>query len=470
MQLLDVLTPEDKRTIESYLSIYTRGADLNADIVCETWNKTKRTLFKALGRKLRVSIPVKLDLTEAQYVRELSNIYAPLSYTNSYDEGQHPFIKAISTFIVRKYGTYSDTMEVAKRLFRYSNVKDGVNKGVLHFEDLDFELPKGMKIMRAIRKFLIAMEFPNMNLFEWWRNDISNLNTASKISGNLVLSIHPIDLLTLSHNSCGWTSCYNIATDGVYSKALMELVNSNIVLTAYMESKKPFSVVGHNIPNKSWRILMYCHKDIIVTGKPYPYLNEELAKLALDTLRDLVKQNLGWKYQYGPQLYNDMKGLDAERGDCVSDLCWTSHSIGFYTDSIYNDLFEDRYTEYWCYRNYVPKTKMINVSGPRTCIKCGERCIDKTFFCSSTCSTWCKECHNYTDVRIYTVLGLDYFSAVDYKCYTYMLELCEDCLLEKYFFVPEKNAFVNKSREFFIKKLKERGMQVIPVERKHFAA
>ena len=55
--------------------------------------------------------------------------------------------------------------------------------------------------MRAIRKILEYFEFPFMDTFNQWRDDISVINTDKEINGELVFSIHPIDFMTMSDNN-----------------------------------------------------------------------------------------------------------------------------------------------------------------------------------------------------------------------------------------------------------------------------
>ena len=75
MEVFDALTPEDKETIKDYISIYAGAEVANLHITLNEWNKSKRTLYKALGHKLRVKIPIEIKKSDVEFNRELSEVY-----------------------------------------------------------------------------------------------------------------------------------------------------------------------------------------------------------------------------------------------------------------------------------------------------------------------------------------------------------------------------------------------------------
>lgn len=286
--------------------------------------------------------------------------------------------------IINKIGLSSTTNNL-EALFAYVPMVDGVT--YLDFE-VDYKdkktltLPKGMKIMRALQKFLKYIEYPNMYLFENFRNAMSDITTQTQIKANLVLSIHPLDFLTLSDNNCGWRSCMamDITNQGEYSSSITEMLNSNCVIVAYLESvHKKFSFNFHEIPNKSWRQLVYCHKDIICTGKSYPYTSDALSQKVLSIVTELAKENLNWDYQYKNQLYKDFTNFqeNADMRDSYSPSKLLSKKmILLYSIGYYNDFIADDSVNYYCNRNYVYCNKRICVSGPATCLVCGDKLIE----------------------------------------------------------------------------------------------
>ena len=65
--------------------------------------------------------------------------------------------------------------------------------------------------------------------------------------------------------------------NGCYHAGTLEMMNSNVAAVAYLESNSEYALhldeTGevYPIPNKSWRSLVFIHKDIILCGKSYPY-------------------------------------------------------------------------------------------------------------------------------------------------------------------------------------------------------
>ena len=89
------------------------------------------------------------------------------------------------------------------------------------------------------------------------------------------------------------------------------MMNSNVAAVAYLESNSEYALhldeTGevYPIPNKSWRSLVFIHKDILLLGKQYPYFNEDLCFNVLDMMLDLVERNLNWNYRFINQEYRD---------------------------------------------------------------------------------------------------------------------------------------------------------------------
>lgn len=377
MELIDLLSDSDKDLIKSFIESYAdvKNVDLNKSLY--HWNKNKKRLYRALGKKFRVKIPICIEQNTTTLMTQLREVYRP----SLEEDGNHPFIKELAKYLM-------DTMMLSQRwineiqfFLNPTNIKAG-------YFNRDYSIPvdssgntitisRGSKFMKSVQKYLKAINFPRMDLFEKWRNDISNITTSKRINTNLVFSIHPIDFLTMSDNSCGWTSCMSWMNDGGYSGGVTEMMTSNMVIICYLESKnKKFYFNMREVPNKSWRALVYVHKDIILVGKQYPYTNNEIAKVALNNLQDILKDTLEWKYKYKNQLYKDMLPFHDNAYVRTSPLSRISrtgkHKILIYTNGMYNDLIQDSHNNYWCCRNNVKKTIKLNASGLATCMACGK--------------------------------------------------------------------------------------------------
>ena len=399
MQPFDALTYEDKKTIKAYLDVYGGVESAPLRQVFSIWNQNKRTLFKALGNQLRVKIPIAVARDKRLLRNELESIYHPYSIWYQSDADiikNHPervseithndFITDVLKFWVKKNYSLRDLF-IISRLFLHSNFDDGyissLNKiDPYHCESFKCTIKNGMKTIKTITKVLQATHYPNIEKFEKWKNTVNKISAIQEAKTNLVISIHPLDYMTMSDNNCGWRSCMSWKNEGCYRAGTLEMMNSNVAVIAYLESFSPFTInlsenEIYNLSNKSWRSLFYVHKDFILSGKSYPYGNDNLTLEILKHISNLVKENLNWNYQFKNQKYLDTQYIKnnfwlRDSFDTNYDKKKKHHSILVYTNGMYNDIVEDPTTNYYCYRNYVNNSKKICLSGPATCICCGE--------------------------------------------------------------------------------------------------
>ena len=403
MYPIDALTDIDKSTIQSFLSIYGDVECGPLYLVLKEWNKNKKTLFKALGNRLSVSKMITIPKSETLVTSELESVFHPFLIWYESDKNsayRHPerlreitnsdFVTDVILYWIEQ-GYCLDDLRTLTQLFRHNNFIKGyitcirnTSDNCYHFRDFKCTVKKDMKTIRTIQKVLKATKYPRMELFEAWRNQVSLVQISNEIQAKLVISINPIDFLSMSENACNWRSCMGWSNSGCYNAGTLEMMNSNVAAVAYLEANSPFELhlneTGevYNVPNKTWRSLVFIHKDILLLGKQYPYHNDNLSPIVLDFVRGLLKENLNWKYQFINQEYRDMDKIDGnfylrDYFNLYYDKKRDHHSIFLYTNGMYNDIIEAHSPHYLCCRNYVPKSKKICLSGPATCICCGDR-------------------------------------------------------------------------------------------------
>ena len=255
----DALTDEEKLTISYYLAVVGGSNSAPLDQVLSVWNKNKIKLFKALGNKLRVSIPVTLPRDMKSLNRELSFIYLP--YTIWYEtdrtaikdnkdiikqHSNNEFIADVLYFWVNQNYCLTD-LSILSRLFRHDNISKGyisslTNDDAYHFKDFKCTVKNGMKTIRTLQKVLQATHYPNLNLFEDWKNSINKLSATQDIHTNLVISISPLDFMTMSDNACNWSSCMSWSKNGCYRAGTLEMMNSNLTVVAYLEGPTEYKL------------------------------------------------------------------------------------------------------------------------------------------------------------------------------------------------------------------------------------
>ena len=479
MEIFDRITPREQETIKNYIRLYAGVAE-SAPLpqVLHVWNKQKRTLYKGLGKELRVKIPVEIPRNALYYQKELKAIYGVypiwderdseifLSDAAKYKNFIHnDFVYAYIHFIASQNWCRTDKY-TASRLLLHQNIEKGYittqsGDEAYHFQAFKATVKNNMRTVRTIQKVLKAMRFPHMDLFEKWRNAVSDLNINKDIKADLVFSIHPLDYMTMSDNNCDWSSCMSWTSHGSYSAGTIEMMNSNMAIVAYLESKTPYTIIdldqSYEIPNKSWRILLYANKHIIVAGKAYPYYNENLVKTCLDELRKLLKENLNWDYQYINQQYQDNKCID-NNFFLQREPLWMfdrpkyrnkpKHAIYLYSNCMYNDLIEYK-DIYWCCRNWVPHSMKFCISGPATCMCCGDYIRNPHDITSYDDIGESKVCEN-----CYTMYSCEVCGQIKYKNIKYAFnkgtwkqyDICSDYCLDNLVYFPTLQCFCTKKQ------------------------
>lgn len=361
---IDKLNQEDLDSMRRFIVEYT-GIEPQVPMqqILSTWDKNKSTLFKAFDRKLRIEYPINLA-PSYQYVEfELQQIYtpAPLRLNSG-----NMFVRAL----VNNYCIHPDDLDTFFKLINYRNVflRELDDYYVFKYAAKgELIIAPGTKFMKAVRKFLIYIDFQEWDLFEEWRNKISDIITKNFLKATLVLSIHPADFLSMSNNVENWATCMSWSNDINCPSGPIELMNNKYAVIAYLTTGR--TLCG-NIPSKTWRNILYVNKDILLSSKSYPYDNEKITKIALDNMRQLVYDNLKWKYQFGPERYYDeLRGKNQPKKN--------NGRITFKLYSMYNDIKQGRKAdEFYCYRNKVAREK-VYCSSPPVCIKCGNKIVDK---------------------------------------------------------------------------------------------
>ena len=389
--LLSVLTEEDRTKIENYIRLYgTQKNFIGLDNWLSYWSTNKIKMYKMLGNQLIYRVPFEYNKSK----EELNNQIAYLVKTDRFIPALKDWIKNNDDIFPSYVYSYIYTC-TCTHIFILDEVRENF-KFTLEGNKKTLQLQKGMKPLRALGRFITYCKDVKgadiiKDYFEQFRIAHSIIFNDKTIKGNLAISIHPLDFMTMSDNNSNWQSCMSWKENGCYHVGTVEMMNSNNVLCCYLESSEPyyFSKDGtkdenYRWYNKKWRQLVYFTKDIIVSGKSYPYANDDISKLLITIICNFAKKNLKWTYSFGPELYQDMKYLYTKYSmDRARDyIHWgnmTKHNIIFDTKGMYNDMLNDHETNYWCIRNKVKHNKIISYSGKAPCLCCGEDVIYRSY-------------------------------------------------------------------------------------------
>lgn len=358
---IDLLTYNDCKMLTNFIKEF---GYYNGDIVPDRimkhfnfynsfrfWNEAKSEhLLQLLGGELMVSFPVKVEKPETLIKDEI------LMLLNT-----NPFAKAYYFWISRNFERLYNLAEDSgknpgyiRNRYDYSNLLENliysesiINNKRLGWNTSTFYLPlpdgtflaipDNCKPMRILKKIADAFDIDG---YEEFRIAHSQILNQKMLKGKLTISIHPMDYFTMSMNSCGWTSCMRWP-DGEYHQGTIEMMNSPNVVVAYLESNEPYHYSNIDPTaywnNKKWRQLFIVNHDFISEIKAYPYCNETLTNIVINTLRDLADKNLDWQY-FDPIPAES----DTERDDdgylIFTDELERNWQIYLYTYKMYNDI------------------------------------------------------------------------------------------------------------------------------------
>lgn len=261
--------------------------------------------------------------------------------------------------------------------------------------------------------------------YEMFRQAHSQVLNQKQIKGNLCLSIHPLDFVTMSDNACGWDSCMKWMEEaGDYRLGTIEMMNSPCVIMAYIESKDPMWIPGGEWNSKRWRQLYIVTREVILGNRQYPYDSDDLQGVAIRWIRELAMQIPG----YGPYP-EEATQLKNDSWNTIRDKNIHFH---FYAGYMYNDVYDYRLA-------YVADQKMDDddhyscyFSGPAVCTGCGDiielETVDaSTVQCRACDGHWrCDFCGDWHSAYDESYSVDDEYVACDW-CYHNELSICEVC-------------------------------------------
>ena len=277
---------------------------------------------------------------------------------------------------------------------------DGLLENKLAVESYGF--PVGMKLSRVlIKHFGIDAEDV--------RQRLSMLIQSNKVTGRLVISVHPLDFLSSSENQHNWRSCH--ALDGEYRCGNLSYICDNVTFMAYIKSdedtKLPRFPVSVPWNNKKWRCLFYrdYNNGQIWAGRQYPFHNDNALRFVADALNQLdyfAEDNLGQYLREHYWIERPRFFCDAVRGEvelngrpkvfnqtyifCGCDqislkrlgrIIHTDEEAMCFNDLIDSHTYAPYVLRYKSPYHYIPHDlQEFTVGAPAKCVCCGENNIE----------------------------------------------------------------------------------------------
>ena len=421
--------------------------DVNLETILAPWFDAKSEyLFNLFEGKLILSKKICFEKTYEDLIDKMrSSNFARMAFVHDFRE---KVMYNVAFHCARDENSYKPEWDL-EYMISYESLAKNKYSGT----DIElispitgeiFKIVNGCKTIKALGK--IAKEF-GIDSFEEFRIAHSMILNDKKVSGNLCLSIHPNDYATMSDNNYGWNSCMSWEDNGGYCQGTVEMMNSPMVIVAYLEGEDDNFYFGNrHWSNKKWRELFVVDRDVIIEIAAYPYENSSITNQVLDWLRELAVKNLNWK-----------QFEDVERETLHSDdgRCYTEDKkfyIDFYSNAMYNDFRFNHncFISKEIVRN-PPLSICIEYSGLSECLSCGATSNSWSSLFDHEGSLACIDCisYNYCDCCGDRIHGEVYWVDGHPTCY-YCYEnskYCENC---------EENYFADDFEELYIGNKEER--------------
>lgn len=421
MNLFDVIPENERYLIDSYINEYAGVGSNRAslDHILRIWAQNKEKLYGFFGNQLQIKKKIEYKMPKETLMDNMRKLFANdsrfysiyIKFRQWFQSEDIPLDAKENANLLREIFSARILADNYIDLF-YCNgpIKIQAPSGkIIGIQD-------GAKPIKIISK--IAKEFNILTdeEIEYIRIKHSQVLNQKTIKGTLVLSIHPLDYMTMSDNASGWSSCMSWQETGCYRRGTVEMMNSDNVVVAYIEGEQPMKIYTpegvKEWNNKKWRQLFVVDEEIISSVKSYPYFNEEFTLSALEWLSDLLEANGGIDFCKHNFIFEECDVYDKNFSK--------EYSFNFYTNDMYNDF----YTTIHYARISNPEATFydVNYSGPRECMNCGDiNCYfdddDAPLLCCEECdeSESCYEC-GCRNTPIYELDG---------ACY------CDECYSER---------------------------------------
>ena len=413
IQPIDMITDYEWRLMDRYRTQYGPNEeqelkeDNKAPIkdVLHIWSDAKNEiLFKWLGNQLIYSEKVRFVKSSDQMYEDFDNeLFGYGTDSNKFTGAFYALFRNFSSPTTgNMFDGYLHNPEYynARDLLQYEYLATNIYNGE------SFKIPTpdgkviaaypGSKVSKVLKKFAEAFDLP---CYEEFRITHSQILNNKELTGELTLSIHPMDYMTMSDNNCGWDSCMKWTNYGEYRQGTIEMMNSKSVIVAYLNADSTFYPFWNDgeftWSNKKWRQLFICDKNFITGVKGYPYYNADLTNKVLDILKRLAAENLGWNH------YTDKA---VEYDDCADIKCeeLTNKSKGTYLSFDTCHMYNDFCKGHFAYLNKdIPDRVDFTFSGESMCIWCGETGYGSVYDNAVICEDcgdagyYCAECGEF---------------------------------------------------------------------------
>ena len=370
--LTSLLSDNEKDLIDHYRRLAEDQVDFctGGFVSCDTWLMEWAYSKDRFANVFKDSLILRKPIDSFIFDGDLENEMDALIWGDEMQEFHRDLEKRLGEYNDMEYG--SPCQRCLSRLCSTSGFIDNAYAGSTYSINIpggkQVKVQRGTKIMKTLGKLAAAVDLERD--FEPIRLRQSQIMNTARVKAELCISIHPMDFITASTNENGWRSCMNW-DDGEYRRGVIEMMNSPLVVVAYVASKHEELCHSNGLPNwnsKRWREFFIVTPELISGIKGYPYWNRNLEDMTLEWLRDLCKDMFPDQEQ---PYSNYITTWNAEEGyveDRNADVDTRLHmTCG---PAMYNDFYDNDYHTIFR-KHFHQRDLYIEYSGASICVVCG---------------------------------------------------------------------------------------------------
>lgn len=246
-----------------------------------------------------------------------------------------------------------------------------------------YKVQKGSKPMRILGRIMRAYNLGTDEGYKDFCTWHSHYLNDKELVGEMCLSIHPFDYMTMSENLCDWSSCMNWEESGCYRSGTVEMMNSPMVVVAYLKSKTDMSFsCGWNPElhqqemitwnSKKWRILLLVNEYGIFSVKGYPYQHKGMTRFCMEWIASLLSKNSYEPVQkFTPYEYTTFDPNPLTRNIKVRFNPSTFRMYNDYGSTTHYVMLDHNWAESIRARTDVHEDVYFCYSGASECMSCG---------------------------------------------------------------------------------------------------
>lgn len=331
------------------------------DTLLRDWARAKAHMYVKFGNQLKISKSVECA-TSPKVVQQ-----ALTDFKQEFTAPQYRLALAFLSIL--------DNSEIVSNIL----VKDYII--------FDTKFTKGMRVSRCFKKLIPS------KLISDFQTKYSMVIQKFTVQGKAVISIDPMDYLTMSVNNSGWSSCHSIG-GGLHKGGCLSYMIDPSTAISYTTDKMLTANRKHeglSYANKLWRQCVHIGDRYAIQARQYPGLNESnrnsVAQLLLDMYTNITgkeySNTLMSSYDLGEYQWEDEDGL--AYNDIYHESFDNGGSIIQPTEDLVNNIMYD-------------SEEVIQINTSVTCLHCGEDAIEDT---SRLYCDYCFRSDDYEDEEWY---------------------------------------------------------------------